>query len=158
MLHDLISQKIHILIHDLLHSLDILRMSYSALKDNVPMEISESMSIVGRISDQFIEEVIDLREHVQQRVDLSSPVEAAAQIRRLASDWRGYEATLSDAIHKIQVSGTKTGDESLDRIAVETLPVGLAKLERMMGLLKDTEPEFLTAPLYDGTDRLRKRG
>jgi hypothetical protein len=126
--------------------------SYSTLKDKVPKAISNQMDVIGEVSNQLAKEVVELREHLDERIDLQSPAKAAEQINKIASDWKRYESTLSAAVTQIQMSDVKMENPRLDAILNKTLPGGLDSLKHMLSLLEAIEPKHL-AP-YEGLFRM----
>lgn len=139
-----VSEMMYCLIHVLQVPLNTVKGSYNILNKESPTLFPEKMRAIGETCEQFWAEVWELRDHLAERIDLDSPNNAAAQIRQLASDWRVYEATLSDAISQINNSGVVLSDPLLNNILNISLPGGLKGLKRELAFLASIKPEQLT--------------
>jgi hypothetical protein len=138
------SNIIHCLIVELMHPLTMIVGSYNVLKDKIPETISFQMDEVGTISQQLAQEIIELRDHVDEKLNVHSPIEAATQIQDLASKWGTYETALADSIGQIRNSSITLNDPLLGEILTATLPHGSEKLGRILSYLRTIQPEQLT--------------
>ena len=115
---------VHSLIHDLINAASPLISSCAILRNKVPPVISDQIDTANKATGQLAKEITELREHIDERLDLRSPTKAASQIRRLASDWEEYGVILSDSISQIQASEITLEDPELNSILNTMLPGG----------------------------------
>jgi hypothetical protein len=98
----IISEVVFCLLHELSVPLTTVHMGcHHILKDVDRARILQPVKATDEICEQFISEIHALREHLHEEVDLESPAEAAAHLRRLAAGWRKHEAGLSSTVRKM---------------------------------------------------------
>ena len=146
------SEIVYCLIHELLVPLNLLVSVCSVLEGEGPAIVSEQIGRIGEAAHHLASQVVELRQHLEKRLDLGSPVKTAEQIRELASGWKGYEAVLSDSIGQIQASGAEMEDSELNRVLNKSLPEGLRRLKHLISLLEAIQPKHLMP--YEGPFRM----
>ncbi len=134
------------LLHELTTPLTVLISTGDLLRDKVPDTIEPFIRRLGDMSHQFGREVVDLRTSLEGKIDLQSPVRAAAQIRQLAAGWRRYQADLADLVFAIQAARVRLEDPLLNRILNQNLSNGLSELTRNITRLEALQPEDLALP------------
>lgn len=131
------------LLHELTTPLTVLISTGDLLRDKVPDTIEPFIRRLGEMSHQFGREIVELRASLEEKIDLKSPVRAAAQIRQLAADWRNRQADLSDLVVAIQAARVTLEDPLLNRILNQNLSNGLSELARNITRLEAIQPEDL---------------
>lgn len=105
--------NIYLYLDELLYWLAPLN-SINKIKSNSPSTNSTRIGEFMEIAETFMSEVVVLRKHAKQRIDLASPEDAAAQFRQLALGWNKYEIFLSDSIRRMgipELEGDKSSSE-----------------------------------------------
>jgi hypothetical protein len=143
--------EVYGLIHELLVPVNTLGCA-DILKDKAPSTITEQIDVIDKTCKQMKEEILALRDNLDKRIDLRSPVFSAETIQKLALSWKSYEATFSDAIDQIQGSGAKMGEPLLDDIMNETLPRGLKQLKDILAFLATVRPEYFEQSIQTSFD------
>jgi hypothetical protein len=135
---------VHSLLHALATPLTVLMSASDILRNRAPDAIEQPIHLVDELSHQFGREVVELRASFGGNIDLQSSVKAAEHLRRLAADWRCYEARLSELIDDIEQAGIQMQDPLLDRILHQNLSNGLSELRQVLSRLEAIQPEDLT--------------
>jgi hypothetical protein len=134
---------VHALLHALATPLTVLISAGDILHSRTPDSIKQPVHRVHDLSHQFGREVVELRARLDERIDLQSPVKAAAQIRQLAMEWRRYEMQMSALVDAIEQTGVQMSEPLLDRILHQNLPNGLNELQQVLSRLAVIQPEDL---------------
>jgi hypothetical protein len=139
-----LAAKVHSLLHALATPLTVLMSTGDILRSRVSGTIEQPVHLVDDLSHQFGREVVELRASLGESIDLHSSAKAAEQIRRLAANWRRYEARLSELIDEIEHAGVELQEPLLDRILHQNLPNGLSELRQVLSRLEVVQPEDFT--------------